>query len=137
MDNILINKIAIIRSCLRQIEIYYRGFEHELAENFMRQDAIVLNLQRACEASIDLALRVIRIKQCGLPQESRDAFLILRKEQVLSGELADRLCKMVGFRNVAVHDYQKINLDVVRSILNTRLEDFERLIDAVEQHAMS
>ena len=31
---------------------------------------------------------------------------------------------MVGFRNVAVHEYTRLNLDVVHAIITTRLEDF-------------
>jgi uncharacterized protein YutE (UPF0331/DUF86 family) len=32
---------------------------------------------------------------------------------------------MVGFRNVAVHRYQELDLKIVRSILRERLGDFE------------
>lgn len=37
---------------------------------------------------------------------------------------------MVGFRNIAVHDYQAINLDIVESIVKTRLDDFREWIKA-------
>ena len=131
MDDIVINKIAIIRNCLKRIEQDYIGYEHELEDNFMRQDAIVLNLQRACEASIDLALRLIRVHQLGIPQDSRSAFSILTKEKLLTKEAGQQLQNMVGFRNTAVHDYQKVNLDVVRSILDHHLSDFEEFIKQV------
>jgi len=127
-DNISINKAAIIRNCLKRIKEDYHGFEKELEDNFMRQDAIVLNLQRACEASIDLAIRLIRIKKLGIPQDSRDAFAILEKEGMLNKDLSHKLQNMVGFRNIAVHNYQKVNLHILRSILNEHLEDFELLI---------
>jgi uncharacterized protein YutE (UPF0331/DUF86 family) len=49
---------------------------------------------------------------------------MLREAGIVDAELAGRLEAMVGFRNVAVHDYQRLNLDIVRSIGATRLDDF-------------
>ena len=53
VDDIALNKLAIIERCLARIREEYAGHETELATDFTRQDAIVLNLQRACEAAID------------------------------------------------------------------------------------
>ena len=52
-------------------------------KNNTKQDSIVLNLQRACEASIDLAMHIIAEKKLGLPQNSRDAFSFLEGEGIL------------------------------------------------------
>lgn len=87
-------------------------------------DDVLLNLQRACESSIDAAMHLVRIHRLGVPQETREAFDLLERAGHLDPSLATRLRKMVGFRNVAVHDYQKLNLDVVRAILVERLDDF-------------
>ena len=126
VDDVLLNKIAIIERCLKRVGDEYRGHEHELHSNFTRQDSIVLNLLRACEASIDLAMHLVRSKKLGLPQESREAFTLLEQSGLLDGALAERMRAMVGFRNIAVHDYQKLNLDVVKSILEKHLDDFRR-----------
>ena len=126
VDDVLLNKIAIIERCLKRVGDEYRGYEHELHSNFSRQDSIVLNLLRACEASIDLAMHLVRSKKLGLPQESREAFTLLEQSGLLDGALAERMRAMVGFRNIAVHDYQKLNLDVVKSILEKHLDDFRR-----------
>jgi len=126
VDDVLLNKIAIIERCLKRVGEEYRGHEHELHSNFARQDSIVLNLLRACEASIDLAMHLVRSKKLGLPQESREAFTLLEQSGLLDGALAERMRAMVGFRNIAVHDYQKLNLDVVKSILEKHLDDFRR-----------
>jgi uncharacterized protein YutE (UPF0331/DUF86 family) len=92
--------------------------------NQTRQDAIILNLQRACESSIDAAMHLVRVHRLGVPQETREAFVLLEQAKLLDARLADRLRKMVGFRNVAVHDYQPLNLDIVRRIILEYLEDF-------------
>lgn len=77
MDEVLLGKAAIIERCLKRIEQDYRGFENELTTNYTRQDAILLNLQRACEASIDAAMHLVRIHRLGLPTDSRQAFEML------------------------------------------------------------
>ena len=81
-------------------------------------------LQRACESSIDAAMHLVRIQRLGVPQESREAFELLEGAGHLDGALADRLKRMVGFRNIAVHDHQRLDIDIVRSIVHERLDDF-------------
>ena len=130
-DDVLLNKIGIIERCLKRVEEEYHGHEQELRENFTRQDSIILNLLRACEASIDLAMHLVRSRKLGLPQESREAFTLLERSGVLDGALAARMRAMVGFRNVAVHNYQKMNLDIVKSILERHIDDFRRYAEVV------
>lgn len=124
MDDVLLNKAAMIERRLGRIAEEYHGHEHELENNFSRQDAIVLNLQRACEAAIDAAMHVVRIRKLGIPQQSRDAFVMMQEAALLDMDLASRMQDMVGFRNIAVHDYCKLDIEILRSILNERLDDF-------------
>lgn len=128
VDDVVLNKAEFIEHCLRRIDEEYRGRESELETNPTRQDAILLNLQRACEAAIDLAMHSVRVRRLGIPQDSRDAFELLRKARVLDAELAGKMQSMVGFRNIAVHRYQALDLEVVRNILNHRLDDFRSLV---------
>ncbi len=131
MDDVLLNKAAIIERCLRRIGEIYRGHEAALETDFLRQDAIVLNLQRACEAAIDAAMHLVRVERLGLPQSRREAFTLLERAGILAPELAESLQKMVGFRNIAVHAYQEIRPEVLRDILERRLDDlraFARLL---------
>lgn len=130
-DDVVLNKIAVIERCLLRIREEYLGHEMELAINFTRQDSIILNLLRACEAAIDIAMHVVRIKGLGLPQDSRDAFNLLLGANLISRDLCPRLQAMVGFRNIAIHDYQKLNLDIVRAVLNKHLADFEAYRDCL------
>lgn len=132
-DDVIINKCAVIESCLKRIHEEYEGHEEELHSNFTRQDSIILNLQRAAEAAIDLGMRWARIKKLGTPQTSRDVFVILQKNKLLPQKLTEDLQAMVGFRNIAIHDYQKINLAIVRSIIKTKLKDFEEFIRLARQ----
>lgn len=83
MDEVLLGKASIIERCLKRIAEEYVGHESELATNFTRQDALVLNLQRVCEASIDAAMHLVRINKLGIPTDSRQAFEFLIKAQLL------------------------------------------------------
>jgi uncharacterized protein YutE (UPF0331/DUF86 family) len=123
MDDVLINKAAIIERCIKRIKEEYIGHESEFDSNFVRQDSIILNLQRACEAAIDMGMRLIRIKQLGLPQSSRDVFAMLEAATLIDHLLSKSLQAMVGFRNIAIHDYKKMNLEIVRHIIQENLND--------------
>jgi uncharacterized protein YutE (UPF0331/DUF86 family) len=132
MNDVVINKIATIERCLQRINIVYAEVADNLSTDFTRQDSIVLNLQRACEASIDLANYVNKQKKLGIPQSSRDAFELLFKAVLLPEEVAVNLKKMVGLRNIAVHDYQELNIDIVRFIVENHLIDFQYFIKAIK-----
>lgn len=123
-DDVLLNKAAAIERAVRRVREEHAGDDRNLFENQTRQDAIILNLQRACESSIDAAMHLVRLHRLGVPQETREAFDLLERARRLEPALATRLKKMVGFRNVAVHDYQRLSLDIVRQIVTERLDDF-------------
>ncbi len=123
-DDVVINKAASIERAVRRVREEHAGDDANLFANQTRQDAIVLNLQRACESSIDLAMHLVRVHRLGVPQDSREAFDLLERAGQLDAVLAGRMKRMVGFRNVAVHDYQRLSLDIVRSIVHERLDDF-------------
>jgi uncharacterized protein YutE (UPF0331/DUF86 family) len=123
MDDVAMNKAATIERCLRRVREVYAGDERNLREDQTRQDSIILNLQRACESAIDLAMHKVREHRLGIPQDSREAFDLLASAGLFPKESADRLRRMVGFRNVAVHEYQALNLDIVREIIHSHLDD--------------
>jgi uncharacterized protein YutE (UPF0331/DUF86 family) len=124
MDDVAINKAEIIRRCLARIDEEFRGDPSRL-EDFTIQDSVILNLLRACEASIDLAMHQVALKRLGIPQNSRDAFELLANHQIISPDCAEKMKHMVGFRNIAVHDDQRIQTEILNSILIRNLTDFE------------
>jgi uncharacterized protein YutE (UPF0331/DUF86 family) len=130
-DDVILNKAASIERCLRRVTEEYAGDRQNLVANQTKQDAIVLNLQRACETSIDLAMYVISQRRLGLPQESRDAFALLQTAGMLPADLATRMQHMVGFRNVAVHEYARLNLDIVHTIITKHLDDFRQFSSTI------
>lgn len=67
---------------------------------------------------------VVSQRKLGVPQDSRDAFTLLQTSGIIPADLATRMQQMVGFRNVAVHEYTRLNLDVVHAIIIKQLKDF-------------
>jgi uncharacterized protein YutE (UPF0331/DUF86 family)/predicted nucleotidyltransferase len=120
---ILADKAEIIERALIRVKTTYAAHAAILEHNLDAQDVIVLNLQRACEAAIDLAMHVVRIKGVGLPRESRDAFSLLQQNKIITPEMAERLKRMVSFRNIAVHDYRTLDWAIVRTIVEKDILD--------------
>jgi len=125
MDDVLLNKVAIIERCLNRIQEEYQGSKDQLETNYTKQDSIILNLLRAAEASIDSVMHVVRVKQLGVPQQSREAITLLEDNALLDTNLSQHMQAMVGFRDIAVHNYQNISLPILKSILENNLVDFE------------
>ncbi|WP_066186200.1 MULTISPECIES: type VII toxin-antitoxin system HepT family RNase toxin [Gracilibacillus] len=123
MNDIILNKITTIERCVIRIEEVYEDNPENLSD-FTKQDSIILNIQRACETSIDLAMHLISERKLGIPKTSRAAFKILQEEGIIDSSLATTLMNMVGFRNIAVHDYQALELDILQSILEKHINDF-------------
>ena len=123
VDDVVLNKAAIIERCLTRVHEEYSGDDRVLRQNITKQDSIILNLQRACEAAIDLAMHLVAARRLGVPQESREGFDLLVAGAGLDAGLGERLAGMVGFRNIAVHDYRSLDLAIVSSIIRDRLGD--------------
>lgn len=125
--DVILNKIETIERCINRIYEVYSDTPESL-NDYTKQDSIILNIQRACEASIDLAMHVVSEKKLGVPQNSRDSFEALQVNNIIDENLNKKMKAMVGFRNIAVHDYRAINLKVVQTIIEKHLKDFEEYI---------
>ncbi len=121
---IIFSKIESIEKCLSRIEEKRTSLKFNL-EDYDTLDIIVLNLQRACQQSIDLAMFIVAEQKLGLPKESAGAFTLLAENNLITDEVAKAMRSMVGFRNIAIHEYQKIDPKIVKSILNDHLNDFK------------
>ncbi|PEJ50764.1 MULTISPECIES: DUF86 domain-containing protein [unclassified Bacillus (in: firmicutes)] len=124
-NQVILNKISTIERCISRINEVFDNNSSNL-HDYTKQDSIILNIQRACEACIDLAMHLVAIRKLGIPQTSRDAFDLLVANSLLDSELSMKLKAMVGFRNIAVHDYQSVNLDIVEKIIENHLGDFKK-----------
>ncbi len=110
--------------CIKQARDYYtRPSDTPFSKDYFKQDAIVANLQRACEQCIDMANHIIRLKKLGLPAESAESFTLIRKAGIINSELEKKLKGMVGFRNIVVHQYKDIDIKIVEEIVKKHADD--------------
>lgn len=125
MNELLIEKIQIIKNCLKRIKDTTQLKIESLDNNYDIQDIFVINLQRAIQATFDIANIIIKDNQLELPKNYKDSFEILFKNNIITEQIKEKMVKMAGFRNIAVHDYQTINVEILKSILKSHLSDFQ------------
>lgn len=99
-DDVLLSKAASIERCVRRAREEYERDPASFAEDFTRQDAAILNIQRACEAALDMGQHLIRPECLGIPQNARDVFALLAVSCWIESGLAEALKRMVGYRNI-------------------------------------
>lgn len=99
------------------------------------QDITVLNLQRAVQAMIDLAAHVVASEGVGTPDSLGASFTLLARAGILDDDLADRMRRMTGFRNVAVHEYRRPDPAVLEAIVRERLGDLRAFAARILERA--
>jgi uncharacterized protein YutE (UPF0331/DUF86 family) len=129
-EDVVLAKASNVRKTVAAIRLV-NGPENDTVSSWIRMDATVLNLQRAVEALLDLANHLISANGWELPRDDRHAFSILSEHGLLGGADLALARAMVGFRNVAVHDYAALDPEIVRGIVRDRLGDLERLVDGL------
>lgn len=134
MDDIVLNKKERIERCIKQIRVYYAlPAEMPFEADYFKQDAIAVNLQRACEQCIDLANHAIRVRKLGLPKESKESFRMLAQNGIIPRDLAADLEHMVGFRNILVHEYQNLDIRLLIDVIENHLDDLADFTNFIAQ----
>lgn len=123
-------KINRIQNCLRRIHSTI-GNDVNRLDNYDTQDVVTLNLQRAVQLVIDLAAHVVRGSSLGAPQTLKENFQLLFQNEMIDRKLKEKMEKMVGFRNIAIHEYEEINPEILKSIVKDHLQDLEEFYAAI------
>lgn len=132
MDSlILAEKLESLRNCIRRIEARRSETVAELQGDADRQDIIALNLTRAVQLCVDMATLVIADSSELAPQTMGQAFDVLARLGTITDPLAARMKAAVGFRNIAVHNYQAIDWSIVFDITHRGLDDFRNFARAM------
>lgn len=124
-DDVMFNKAAVIERSLRRVIEIYRA-DPELSD-MMHIDALTLNIERACQAAIDLAMHVVASKHLGMPQSQADAFRLLADANEIDRKLSERMIGMCGFRNILIHQYQDLELDLLHTVASEHWKDLQTL----------
>ncbi len=127
-DDVMLNKAAVIERSLRRVLEIYRA-DPKLAD-LMHVDALTLNVERACQAAIDLAMHVVASKHLGMPQSQADAFRLLADAGEIDRKLSERMIGMCGFRNILIHQYQDLEVELLHKVASEHWKDLVDLFQA-------
>ena len=131
MSDIVINKIQSIQRCIERARQEYESDPEGFDTNYTIQDAAVLNVLRACEQAIDLANHIIKSYKMGIPTASAESFDLLQAQGVIEAGLAEKLRKMIHFRNLIIHQYQRMDIEIVRLVIVSGLDDLVQFGDRI------
>jgi uncharacterized protein YutE (UPF0331/DUF86 family) len=126
----------LIAKKLSEIESYVRDLRalaspEEIESDVKEERFAAHTLQLAIQAALDAASHIVSDERLGEPSTNRELFELLEKHGWLESELAARLRKMAGFRNVLVHGYQKLDRAILVDAVRNRLDDLNRFAAAV------
>lgn len=136
MDRAVIEqKIESLRYCVGRVQQKCPPDAETLARDADAQDIIALNLSRAIQHCVDIGAHLIAHSDIPAPETMGQTFDRLHEAGIVPQALAERLKKAVGFRNIAVHNYEVINWEIVHAICTRHLDDFRafaRIVDQLE-----
>jgi uncharacterized protein YutE (UPF0331/DUF86 family) len=122
-------KLAVIETCVADIERL--ADPARLATDLREERFVEHTLQIAIQATLDVASHIVSDERLGEPRSNRELFTLLQRASWLPADLATTLSAMAGFRNVLVHGYDTVDLDIVRDVVMHRLGDLLAFVAAV------
>ena len=132
MDPLIVAaKLEALRRCIKRIEERRPPSADALRASPDLQDIVSVNITRAVQLCVDIAVHLLADTEQSAPQTMGEAFDALAQAGLVTADLGKRLRGAVGFRNIAVHSYQAIDWDIVHAITRDGLEDFRQFAIAV------
>lgn len=128
---ILAEKLEALRRCVQRVEARRPDSVEALQGDVDRQDILALNLTRAVQLCVDAAGVVVADSEQPAPQTMGQAFDALARMGVIDEGLAQRMRAAVGFRNIAVHNYQAVDWAIVFAISHRGMDDFRDFAKAM------
>ena len=134
MDSEVIEqKLESLRRCVQRIQEKCPASVDVLDKDVDLQDILSLNLSRAIQLCVDIGTHIIAAENIPPPATMGNTFDVLAELEVISQELSLRMKHAVGFRNIAVHNYEAINWHIVHAIATRHIGDFRDFAHAVIQ----
>ncbi len=117
-------KLESLRHCLQRVADKCPPDPETLERDPDLQDIITLNLTRAVQLCVDIGAHLIAGMEVPPPDTMGQTFDALARAGAIPENLAMQLKKAVGFRNIAVHNYEEIDWAIVHTIASHHLGDF-------------
>jgi uncharacterized protein YutE (UPF0331/DUF86 family) len=126
---LLEKKLALIETCVGDLRRLARPAL--LATDVREERFAEHTLQMAIQAALDAASHIVSDSRLGEPRSNRELFALLARDGWVADDLARTLSAMAGFRNVLVHGYDTVDLDILRDVLEHRLDDLLAFVRAI------
>lgn len=120
-SEIILSKLQSLNCCVNRIS---SKISDDFISNLDSQDIVILNLQRAIQISIDIGAIILKESNIEIPINRSEIFTLLHENKKIPSSLANSLKKSVGFRNLAVHEYSKLDLEKVYFLSKSELDIF-------------
>ena len=134
---IIVEKLESLRKCVLRIQEKCPSDAEILLQDIDLQDIISLNLSRAVQLSVDISAHLVSTLNFAVPNTMGKVFDVLAEAKVIDLNIASSLKKAVGFRNIAVHSYEKINWLIVYAIIQTKTVDFVEFAKQINVYLMN
>ena len=132
---VLHTKLEALIRCVHRIKSQKVSTLEELENNLDKQEIIILNLQRAVQICVDIGNHILLDFKTPTPSTMSETFKYLAENKIISPQNAKDLSHAVGFRNIAVHQYENIDCKIVFAIVQNHLTDFQIFTEAIEKLA--
>ena len=130
---IILAKFESLEKCVRRIEAQNVSDALELEENLDKQEVIILNLQRAVQICVDIGNHVLLDFPSATPSTMSETFRKMRENNLIADKTCENLSKAVGFRNIAIHQYEDVDCKIIFSIVKKHLCDFREFAKDVQK----
>ena len=132
VDSDLVHKkLAFIETCVADLRAMARL---DAIDDDVREERFVVHtLQLAAQATIDVASHVVSDERLGEPRTNAELFELLHRAQWIDLDLSRSMRNLAGFRNVVVHGYEDVALEIVKDIVRNRLVDLLDFVAAVRR----
>jgi uncharacterized protein YutE (UPF0331/DUF86 family) len=122
-EQLLQEKADVVVRCLGRVKTKAPTSLSALTTDLDAQDIIVLNLERAIQACVDMASHIIAYTSLPPAPTMAESFICLRQAGVITQPVCDRMVKATGLRNLLVHEYQRIDWGIVWQVITKHLND--------------
>ena len=136
MDQVILaEKIESLRRCIQRIEDKKPDNINLLIQDLDLQDILVINLTRAVQLCVDIGSHIISTANKPSPQTMGEVLTTVYELTAISLDTREQLKKAIGFRNIAVHNYEAINWEIVYAICHNSLQNFRRFAQEISRYA--
>jgi uncharacterized protein YutE (UPF0331/DUF86 family) len=129
--DLILRRLADLDVYLEQLAPYRNIDAAAYQQDWKTQRIVERTLHLAIETCMDVADHLVADRRLRVPETGAESFEILADADLLPKDLGRALALMVGFRNILVHDYTRLDPAIVIRVLRTDLADLERFRDAV------